>query len=115
MEAVPSYIAVRGFMQLMNHPDINIEELFEALAAMPADGRADWTAARTIDWWRSTHVHGAIRIERAGAHVFRLTSRSDLDSIALELLAPDGTTEERAVTLKAGVPIVQAGSAAGNA
>lgn len=56
-----------GLMQVMNHPDINQEALFELLSAFPADGRLDITARDAVDWWLSSHVHGRVGIVRDGS------------------------------------------------
>lgn len=104
LDAMRAFIAARGLMQVMNHPDINTDELFTTLAHMPDEGRADMTAAQAADWWRRTHVLGAVTIDRVDDETFDVTSRSDLDSLALELLGVDGLRVELAVSLKAGVP-----------
>lgn len=45
-----------GLLQVLNHPDINLESLLELLASLPRDGRWDATAAEAIEWWRAAHV-----------------------------------------------------------
>jgi len=39
-----------AFLQVLNHPDINLDRLFAVLGRVRDQGRADWTAARTVDW-----------------------------------------------------------------
>lgn len=73
--AAPNYRASGGLLQVMNHPDVHIEELFDLLTQLPREGRIDWTADQTIRWWRATHRPSAAAV----------------DGVVLETLAPDGT------------------------
>ena len=45
-----------AFVQVLNHPDINLDRLFVVLGHRREPGRADWTAAQAVEWWRATHV-----------------------------------------------------------
>ena len=49
--AVPRYRDLGGMLQLMNHPDLHPDELFDVLRAFPKERRLDWTAAEAADWW----------------------------------------------------------------
>jgi hypothetical protein len=79
-----------GLLQVMNHPDLNLDELFAFLAELPRDGRIDTTAADAADWWRRSHVGDELELssERSGAT--RLWSRRGVEGIVVEALSPDG-------------------------
>jgi hypothetical protein len=83
-----------AFVQVLNHPDINLDSLFALLARRRDRGRADWTAARVVDWWRRTHISGVASISVSGD-----TASARLGSEAagalIELLRPDGSVVVR--------------------
>ncbi len=79
-----------GFLQVMNHPDINLDALFRVIGEIPAEGRLDWTAARAADWWRRSHVRDNLQVESLAGGNFRVTSTLGVQDLALELLAPSG-------------------------
>jgi hypothetical protein len=89
LDAAPRLLAVRGMLQVMNHPDLHPQRLFETLAALPADERLDWTARQAADWWRRTHVFENLRVELRDERVMVRASEPVAD-LAIELLAPDG-------------------------
>jgi hypothetical protein len=86
-------------MQVMNHPDLNQEELFALLRSMPADGRADWTAARATEWWNKTHVRGALTFGEISPGELCVTARQSVESLVVEVQLPDGDVELRAIDL----------------
>ena len=47
-----TYIKSRAFLQVMNHPDINLSALREVWAKLPNDARANWTAIDMAVWWK---------------------------------------------------------------
>lgn len=93
------WAAASGFLQVMNHPDLNQGALFRVLAGMPAQGRADWTAERAVDWWRRTHVLGALAVRGLGDGRFELWSAHGVDDIALEILRPTGEEIRMTISL----------------
>jgi SAM-dependent methyltransferase len=94
-----------GFAQVLNHPDINIDLLFDALAALPADGRVEWTAAQASDWWRRTHVQGELTLERIDDDSVRVSSRTGVYVAVLELRAPDGAASRFVLDLEPETPL----------
>jgi hypothetical protein len=93
-----------GLLQVMNHPDINQDELFEALDRLPRAGRLDWTAARAADWWRRTHALDRLRISAVSARAFELTAVGPVEDLAVELLDPGRSRRVRLVSLEPGRP-----------
>ncbi len=47
--------AAHGFVQIMNHPDMNLEALDQVLDLCHGDANLKWTAADVTNWWRQTH------------------------------------------------------------
>jgi hypothetical protein len=91
-----------GLLQILNHPDINVEELFALVPLLPADGRWDATAAEAIDWWASTHGDGALGIEHRSDGALVVQTAAAVRGAQLEIRAPDGTLSVRTVSLPAG-------------
>jgi len=56
MQMAEHFRRAGGLLQVMNHPDINQEHLFELLRDLPRDGRLDVTASEAADWWAASHV-----------------------------------------------------------
>lgn len=79
-----------GLLQILNHPDINLEPLLELLSSLPRDGRWDATASEAIDWWRAAHVDGA-----SGP------APALVAAVQVEVRSPDGTTRVRESSLAA--------------
>ncbi|MHB8656850.1 MAG: hypothetical protein ACYC91_02695 [Solirubrobacteraceae bacterium] len=92
----------QGLLQVMNHPDINQDELFEALDGLSRAGRLDWTAARAADWWRRTHVRELLSVTPDASAGFRIRAQEQVEGLAVESLAPDGTRRISLVDLQAG-------------
>jgi hypothetical protein len=86
-----------AFVQVLNHPDINLDRLFVVLGQRRDPGRADWTAARVVKWWRATHVADVV-----SASLDKDAASADPADRAhgalVELLAPDGTLTVSAVS-----------------
>ena len=101
-EALPMWRTSSGFLQVMNHPDLNFDELFTWLAAMPTEGCLDWTAAEAADWWRRTHTPDALRVRYLSEHTIEVTSRDGVQRLAIELLYPDGVRAKQVLDLEAG-------------
>ncbi len=97
--AAEAFSSVGGFLQVMNHPDINLDALFRVISELPAEGRLDWTAARAADWWRRSHVRDHLQVESLERGAFRITSSLGVQDLALELLYPSGERRTRIVTL----------------
>jgi ubiquinone/menaquinone biosynthesis C-methylase UbiE len=98
-KVTPQWIEAQGFMQVMNHPDQNVAELFSYLDEMPAEDRLEWTAAECADWWSRSHVRDNLTIRPLGDGRFKITSRLGVDSLSIELLAADGTKCVKTVDL----------------
>ena len=99
---LPTWIRAGGMLQIMNHPDINRNELIHLLSEMPPDGRADWTAAQACDWWRRSHVHGELTLKALPEGGFSAQARGGVRRLLVEVLHPDGTTVERVLDLAPG-------------
>lgn len=99
--AAERYRDQRGFMQVMNHPDLHVDALFATLAGLPADLRLDWTAAAAADWWRRTHVHDALRLTRRGER-FSVRAMHDVKGATILLEHPDGSHRTAVVSLAPG-------------
>ncbi len=93
--APPTWMAVGGMLQVMNHPDLNIDQLFELLGDMPREGRLDWTAEQCAEWWQRTHVIDELELRPDGQGRFRARSRRGVDAVLIEIRRPDGTTTRR--------------------
>jgi hypothetical protein len=100
--ALPTWIRARGFLQIMNHPDINTDALFELLGEMPGEGRADWTAAEAAHWWLRAHSFESTQIERLSGSTFAITSVPGVERLNVEVLHPDGAVSEHTVTVDPG-------------
>jgi ubiquinone/menaquinone biosynthesis C-methylase UbiE len=112
-QAAPTYVAASGMMQLLNHPDLNLDELFETLDRLPREERLDWTAAEAASWWRRTHVRGELTITSDENGRVRVTSRQGVHGAVVEALLPDGTVREFGLYLEPGSPATfQLGAAA---
>lgn len=94
-----------GFVQVLNHPDINVDLLFEALATLPGDGHVEWTAAQASDWWRRTHVSGELTFERRDAESVTVESRIGVYGAVLELRGPDGGAQCFVLDLEPRTPV----------
>ena len=93
-----------GLMQVLNHPDIHLDELFDFLGQIPADDRLDWTAMESADWWRRTHVIGEMRIRTTSERHIELTSTRPVYGAVLETLGPDGSRRRFEAELEPGSP-----------
>ncbi len=107
--APETWAPVAGMLQVMSHPDINIDPLFELLAGMTNDGRLDWTAERCAEWWRRTHVIDQFELRALGGGRFACRSRKGVEGVVLELRSPDGTTTLHTLDLEAGVEMTVGG------
>jgi hypothetical protein len=103
--APDTWSPIGGMLQVMNHPDINIDQLFELLEGMPRQGRLDWTAERCADWWRRTHVIDELELRALGNGRFSARSREGVEGVVVELREPDGQTSARSYNLPAGEEI----------
>ena len=92
-----------GLLQILNHPDINVEALSDLLASLPSDGRWDATAVEAIEWWSTTHPAGAVTLEMRGdGTVVVSAGSSPLTGLQVEVRDPGGSMAVRSVTLPAG-------------
>jgi hypothetical protein len=97
-----------GFLQVMNHPDLNQAPLFDFLRSLPREGRLDWTANQACDWWRRTHVAGELTL-RTTRRETRIHSTLGVSEMTVELLAPDGRRSCHQVELRPGESTIVSG------
>jgi SAM-dependent methyltransferase len=102
LAAAESYRRAGGLMQVLNHPDLNLEQLAEVLRRLPGDGRLDWTAAEAAGWWRRSHVLSELRLDQHTGGAVTLTSTRGLRGAVLELLQPDGRRQRYSLHIEAG-------------
>lgn len=102
LAAAEAYQRAGGLMQVLNHPDLNLEELSGVLRRLPAAGRLDWTAAEAAAWWRRSHVRSELRLEGLGDGAFAVTSVGGVRGAVLELLQPDGERRRYSLHVEAG-------------
>jgi ubiquinone/menaquinone biosynthesis C-methylase UbiE len=102
LAAAESYRRAGGLMQVLNHPDLNLEELAEVLRRLPGEGRLDWTAAEAAAWWRRTHVLSELRLDQREDGGVTLTSARGVRGAVLELLRPDGARQTYSLHIEAG-------------
>lgn|GEM_PF-2154981 len=112
LAAAESYRRAGGLMQVLNHPDLNLEELTEVLRRLPTAGRLDWTAAEAAAWWRRTHVRSELRLDQLEGGAMTLTSARGVRGVVLELLQPDGARQSYALHIEAGGSVTVGGGAA---
>jgi hypothetical protein len=91
-----------GLLQVMNHPDLNTDELFAFLAELPREGRLDTTATAAADWWRRSHVGGELDLYSDGSGTISVTSRRGVNGLTVATLAPDGLERDLDVSLGPG-------------
>jgi ubiquinone/menaquinone biosynthesis C-methylase UbiE len=112
--AAESYRRAGGLMQILNHPDLNLEELSELLRRLPSAGRLDWTAAEAAAWWRRTHVLSELRLDLDERGAVTLTSARGVRGAVLELLQPDGSRQSYSLHIEAGGSVTVGGGGAAN-
>ena len=114
LAAADSYVRSGGMMQVLNHPDLNVDELADLLARLPSVGRLDWTAAQVADWWRRTHVADELTIEQdAGGAEFTVRSARGVQGVVLEVIDPDGSRRRFALHIEAGGSVKVGGGESG--
>lgn len=106
LEAAGRYIAAGGLMQVMSHPDINVELLMETLAALPRAGRWNCTAYEAASWWRRSHVHTSLSLKTDIDGRVEVTSEANIADLSVEYQLPDGSQQVAALSLQAGTPRV---------
>ena len=97
-----TYADAGGMMQILNHPDINVAELFECIERISSEGRLDWTAADAADWWSRTHVAGELSFARDDAGRVSVTAARTVAGAMVETLRCDGAREVEALDLVPG-------------
>jgi SAM-dependent methyltransferase len=112
LAAAESYRRAGGLMQVLNHPDLNLEQLSEVLRHLPRAGRLDWTAAEAADWWRRTHVASELRLEQDEDGAVTLRSPRGVRGAVLELLDPDGRRRRYSLHIEAGASVTVGARAA---
>ena len=96
-----------AFVQVLNHPDINLDRLFVVLGHRREPGRADWTAAQAVEWWRASHVSGVASLSADDDTVVARFGDGAHGAV-VELLRPDGTVLVRPVSAPAETVIAEA-------
>ncbi|HET8863129.1 MAG TPA: class I SAM-dependent methyltransferase, partial [Solirubrobacterales bacterium] len=114
LAAAESYRRAGGLMQILNHPDLNLEELSDVLRRLPGEGRLDWTAAEAAAWWRRTHVLSELQLDQRHDGAVRLTSAHGVRGAVLELLLPDGSRRHYALHIEAGGSVTVGGGGSRN-
>lgn len=114
LAAAESYRRAGGLMQILNHPDLNLEELSSVLRDLPSEGRLDLTAAETADWWRRTHVASELRLDQGEDGSVTLRSRRGVRGAVVELLDPDGERRRYSLHLEAGAAVTVGGGRGGS-
>jgi ubiquinone/menaquinone biosynthesis C-methylase UbiE len=114
LAAAESYRRAGGLMQVLNHPDLNLDELIEVLRRLPSAGRLDWTAAEAAGWWRRTHVLSELRLDQHAGGAVTLTSARGLRGAVLELLQPDGSRQSYSLHIEAGGSVTVGGRRGAN-
>jgi SAM-dependent methyltransferase len=112
LAAAESYRRAGGLMQVLNHPDLNLDQLSTVLGALPTAGRLDWTAAEVAGWWRRSHVLSELRLDQEEGGAVTLTSARGLRGAVLELLQPDGSRQSYALHIEAGGTVTVGGRGA---
>lgn len=109
LAAAEAYQRAGGLMQVLNHPDLNLEELTEVLHRLPSAGRLDWTAAEAAAWWRRSHVLSELRLDQLGDGAVTASSAGGVRGAVLELLRPDGARRSYSLHLEAGRSVTVGG------
>lgn len=110
LRAAQSHMRAGGMLQVLNHPDIHLDELFSTLARVPTEGRLDWTAAGVADWWRRTHTAKELKVDQDGSGLVRITSAAGVRGAVIELLAPDGARRRFVLHIEAGESVTVGGT-----
>jgi len=100
-----AYERTGGLFQVLSHPDLSPDTLFELLDGFPTAGRIDWSARQAADWWRKTHRPDELTVRRTVGHAFEAVSRQGIAGPVLEIRLPDGSRRHFALTLAAGTPV----------
>jgi SAM-dependent methyltransferase len=98
-----------GMLQVLNHPDIHQDELFDWLAGVPAEGRLDWTAAQAADWWRRTHTPALQFVAEADG--VTVEADEEVRGLVVELRRPDGALSYHRVDAPARIGFDEPGAA----
>jgi len=91
-----------GLLQILNHPDINTDELFALLSGLPDGERWNVTASEAVDWWARTHIAGAVRLEPRDDGAWDVAADNDVRDLQLETRDPGGALRVQTVSLVAG-------------
>lgn len=113
-EAIARAARQGAFIQVLNHPDINLDQLFAVLGSTRDPGRADWTAARVVDWWRASHVRVAPSAVPADDGLIPESGNRAQEGM-VELLRPDGTLHVRPISGELGTVAPPRGAVGGPA
>jgi hypothetical protein len=91
-----------GLLQILSHPDINLDELFELLASLPREGRWDIPAWGAMQWWTATHVDQAIALSTRADGALMLASLHEVAGLQIELRDPDGSSRLQVLSMAPG-------------
>ncbi len=99
LNASEEYVRGGGMLQILSHPDINIDPLFELIDRLPIEGRFDLTARDASDWWRRSHVRDELQVVRRSDGTVMLTSTRGVRGLVVEILRPDGSAPRHVVQI----------------
>lgn len=114
LAAADAYQRAGGLMQVLNHPDLNLDELRDVLRRLPSAGRLDWTAAEAAAWWRRSHLLSELRLDQLDSGAVVLTSARGVRGAVLELLQPDGVRQTYSLHIEAGGNVTVGGGGPAN-
>ena len=102
LRIVELFASAGGLLQVMNHPDLNVDALFETLALLPTAGRWDCTAREAVTWWRASHARSSLDLGAAEGGVVAMRSIDGLAGARLEVSHPDGPMQTIGVDVAPG-------------
>jgi len=86
-----TFIKSGGFLQVMNHPDINLPALSEILDKFPTSARANWCAMDMAVWWKKTHDRARLRYWlKPVSNDIQIEADCVVNGLVFELLLPEG-------------------------
>ena len=99
VQAGDRFARAGGLLQVLNHPDLNRDQPFEAIDGLPRPGRLalDRRPRRGLV---APHrvVRDRLRISPVSARSFDVTARERVEDLAVELLDPGGGRQAQAVS-----------------
>ena len=75
------------YICLINHPDINFDDLRDIVDSLPKKGRLNWTVKQVADWWKKTHSKDYVNIQKH-ENSFKLKFVDSVENIAISMIFP---------------------------